>query len=273
MAKESKHHACRCKKSAECEECPEWIFTFADLVMLMMGFFVILWVLKPSPTKNDAGGAPNDDWIAVAAAVREAFGYMPDPHSKDPVDLHMLLKRLHTVNPVKGPTPGSRAHIEEQGAKGTDPEVTSIREGKVSIVGSRLLFDRGSADLTPDTRNALDQIAGKIRGHYNIVLIKGHAALDDLPEGGSTQQRMEISLRRAQAAADYLVSTGVDAQVLRVQGCSTYEPVNPRAYTAEAQAANRRVEVEVTASLIGDRQGTGKEIDPIGTPSATPHQE
>ena len=41
-------HACKCKQG-ECEECPEWIFTFADLVMLMMGFFVILWVLKPAP--------------------------------------------------------------------------------------------------------------------------------------------------------------------------------------------------------------------------------
>ena len=30
---------CKCKPAA-CEECPEWIFTFADLVMLMMGFFV-----------------------------------------------------------------------------------------------------------------------------------------------------------------------------------------------------------------------------------------
>ena len=49
-----KAKACRCKK-AECEECPEWIFTFADLVMLMMGFFVILWVLKPDPGKKGSG--------------------------------------------------------------------------------------------------------------------------------------------------------------------------------------------------------------------------
>lgn len=268
MASESKKHACKCKKSAECEECPEWIFTFADLVMLMMGFFVILWVLKPTPSKEHPEGSPNDDWIAVAAAVREAFGYMPDPHSKDPVDLHMLLKRLHTVNPVKGPTPNSPAHIEAQGARGTDPEVQSIRDGKVSLVGGRLLFNRGSVELMPDTRNSLDQIAAKIRGHYNIIMIKGHAALDDLPDGGTNPQRMELSLRRAQAAADYLMANGVDAEVLRVQGCSTFEPVDPRAYTPEAIAANRRVEVEVTASLVGDRQGSGKELKSRGTPSA-----
>ena len=43
---------CKCKKD-ECEECPEWIFTFADLVMLMMGFFVILWVLEAFGQSED----------------------------------------------------------------------------------------------------------------------------------------------------------------------------------------------------------------------------
>ena len=38
---------CKCKE-VECEECPEWIFTLADLIMCMMGLFVILWVIKPS---------------------------------------------------------------------------------------------------------------------------------------------------------------------------------------------------------------------------------
>ena len=257
MAKE-KAHACKCKKSPECEECPEWIFTFADLVMLMMGFFVILWVLKPAPSPTQASTGANDEWISVAAAVREAFGYMPDPHSADPVDLHMLLKKMHTINPVKGPTPGSRARVEAQGSNGTDPEVQTVREGKHSITGSRLLFDRGDASITSEARNGLDQIADHIRGHYNIVLVKGHASSDDLPDGASSQQQMELSLRRAQAAADYLVSKGVDPQVLRVQGCSTFEPVSEHAYTPAAQASNRRVEVEVTATLVAERQGSNK---------------
>jgi outer membrane protein OmpA-like peptidoglycan-associated protein len=248
---------CKCKK-VECEECPEWIFTFADLVMLMMGFFVLLWVLKPNPTKDAAHPASNDDWINVAASIREAFGYLPDPHSKDPVDLHMLLKKMHTINPVKGPVPGSRAHVEDKGSNGTDPEVQTIREGKQATVGGRLLFDRGTAEITPDTRKALNEIADKIRGHYNIVLVKGHTSSDDLAEGSAPQQAMELSLRRAQIAADFLTTQGVDPAVIRVQGCSTFEPVEERAYTPDAQGANRRVEVNVTASLVGDRKGRAR---------------
>jgi flagellar motor protein MotB len=248
-------HDCKCKKAVECEECPEWIFTFADLVMLMMGFFVILWVLKPNPGKNNDNPKANDDWIAIVAAVREAFGYLPDPHSSDPVDLHMILKKLHTINPVKGPKDGSKARVEQHSPDGTDPEVTSIRDGKTSVVGGRMLFDRGDATLTPGTRAALDQSADQIKGHFTIVYIRGHTAADDLPEGATSKQQMDLSFKRAEAAANYLESRGVDPQVLRIVGVSTYEPVKVRAYTPEAVAINRRVEIEVTATLVGERQG------------------
>ena len=82
--------SCKCKKT-ECEECPEWIFTFADLVMLMMGFFVILWVLKPNPEpkkavgKGQAAAAQDDEWLAQVGEIRAAFGNEPNPQSSDPV--------------------------------------------------------------------------------------------------------------------------------------------------------------------------------------------
>jgi outer membrane protein OmpA-like peptidoglycan-associated protein len=100
----------------------------------------------------------------------------------------------------------------------------------------------------------LDQIADLIRGHRNIVLIKGHASLDDLPDAATPQQRMDLSLRRAPAAADYLTAQRVDPEILRVQGCSTFEPVALGAYSDEAHGRNRRVEVEATDTLVDERQ-------------------
>jgi flagellar motor protein MotB len=85
--------ACKCKKSEECEECPEWIFTFADLVMLMMGFFVILWVLKPpagKDVKEEQAAEAQKKWEQTVGEIRKSFGYMPDPNSSDPVDVQML---------------------------------------------------------------------------------------------------------------------------------------------------------------------------------------
>lgn len=252
MAKPS----CKCKKSAECEECPEWIFTFADLVMLMMGFFVILWVLKPNPNNQQQDHkAVDEKWLKMIGEIRAAFGYTPDPSSKDPVDMQMLLKQLDTTPVVpKGAGDGGQTTVKPDGAQGTDPEVTTIRNGRQATVGGRLLFENGSAQLTTPTTHSLEQIAEQIRGHYNIVIVKGHTSLDDFPDGTSPEQKMDLSLKRAQAVADFLTGHGVDPAVLRVQGCSTFEPVIQRTYTPDAQLQNRRVEVESTATLLEERQ-------------------
>ena len=247
MAKKS---PCRCK-SAECEECPEWIFTFADLVMLMMGFFVILWVLKPSPNPK-AGAAADDDWLKVAAAIREAFGYIPKPASNDPVDIEMLLQKLKAMKVPMGPGMGGKTTLHQEGAVGSDPDVTTIRPGPQSVTGGRINFDAGDATLTTADARQLDQIAEQIRGHRNVVLVKGHAALDDVGDSGTPAQRLSLSLNRAEAVADYLTLHGVAPDMLRVQGCSTFEPVVEHEYTPAAQASNRRVEVQVTRALTDD---------------------
>jgi outer membrane protein OmpA-like peptidoglycan-associated protein len=243
--------ACKkCDPHELCEECPEWIFTLADLIMCMMGLFVILWVLKPSPKENPKS-ALSEEEKNVVAAIREAFGYVPNANSNDPIDLHMLMKKL---DHAQGPGDGGRTKLEKKAPDGTDPEVTTIRKGKQASVGGKLLFDTGRAELTRETTAQLDQIVQLIRGHRNIALVEGHTSLDDLPDETSAQQKMDLSVRRAKAVADYLTAKGVEPDIIRVQGCSTFEPVIQRHYGPGAQVSNRRVEVEVTATLVEELQ-------------------
>jgi outer membrane protein OmpA-like peptidoglycan-associated protein len=262
--------ACKkCDPNELCEECPEWIFTLADLIMCMMGLFVILWVLKPNNTT--ANGSPGAVDPKLAGAIREAFGYVPDVNSKDPIDMEILLRKLQQVK-LQGPGDGGKTKLERRGAEGTDPEVTSIRQGKQASIGGKLLFDVAQAKLAPETRAALDEIALVIRGHRNIAMVKGHTSLDDFPDGGGTpQQKMDLSVRRAQAVADYLITKDVSPDILRVQGCSTFEPLIQRAYVPDGQRSNRRVEVEVTATLVEDLQDRPKSAPaPLEPGSPTP---
>ena len=264
-----KKASCKCKKAAhECEECPEWIFTFADLVMLMMGFFVILWVLKPQPGKQGASDAAAEDYlIKIEASIRGGFGYIPNPNSKDPVDMQMIMNGMSRIHP---PGQGKRGKTENEpkGAVGTEPEVTNIRPSNHATEGGKMLFEQGSGDLTDETRHDLTEIADVVRGHRNIVMIKGHTSLDDLPDNATEQQKMDLSLRRAQAAEDFLVKKGVDPEIIRVQGCSTFEPLTQHQYTPDAQMLNRRVEVEATNTLIDDLQDKPHNPDnPTSNPS------
>src|SRR3954468_20438208 len=143
----AKKAACKCKPT-ECEECPEWIFTFADLVMLMMGFFVILWVLKPSAApqeNNKTSQAQTDEWIETVGEIRGGFGWEPDPKSTDPVDKAIIRKRARN-----GPGEKGKMQRQSKGAEGTDPEVMSIRLGQHSAVGGKLIFDKGEAAILPE---------------------------------------------------------------------------------------------------------------------------
>src|SRR5687767_14027449 len=51
----------------EADESSGWIFTFADLAMVMMGFFVMLWVLKPGPGRGVTAPGAGQPTRAAAA--------------------------------------------------------------------------------------------------------------------------------------------------------------------------------------------------------------
>jgi len=256
--------AANCKKCDPheiCEECPEWIFTLADLIMCMMGLFVLLWVLKPSG-KPASQALSSDEAIATLADIREAFGYEAQAGSSDPIDIEVMTRRIRR-NKLHGNGDAGRTTNDNRGQDGTDQETTSIRQGKQSAVGGRLQFEQSSVQLTPEVQQALLQIIRQIKGHRNIVMVKGHASLDDLADDATPEQKMALSVTRAQAVADFLTGNGVQPDILRVQGCSTFEPVVQREYRPDTQANNRRVEVEVSAMLVSERQDAKTETPAV----------
>ncbi|MFI5378336.1 MAG: OmpA family protein [Tepidisphaerales bacterium] len=252
---------CKCAE-VECEECPEWIFTLADLIMCMMGLFVILWCLKP-------GGAGAGDTATTKAAetriievlggIREGFGHHPDPNSTDPVDLYLMGR-------YRGPKGPGNNDQTIQGAQGTDKTVQAIRDGRQSLVGSRILFAPGQTAISGEATRILDEIVVLIRGHRNVFMVKGHADLDDFPDNSTASQKLDLSIRRAQVVADYLVAKGVEAETLRVIGCSTFEPVVQRVYGAESRQPNRRVEVQSLDQLVEEYKAQPESGKPVSTP-------
>lgn len=256
-----------CDPEELCEECPEWIFTLADLLMCMMGLFVILWVLKPEASDDPA--EVTREQIRQQELIRDiqmAFGAEADPERA--LTIEELKQKLEQIK-RNGEGEKGTATQETKGAEGTDPEVMRIRDGDLSGVGGRVTFATGASHLGDDERRALDQIAAKIRGHRNIVLVKGHTAPDDLPDAGEArEQHLDLSLARAAAVVDYLVEQGVTPEILRVQGCGSYEPVRRRAYDEADRRTNRRVEVEATDQLVGARAVSADPTVPSPAPPA-----
>ena len=67
------------------EKAPLWMITFCDLVLVMLGFFVIMAAGNP-PSRAQY----DPEYADVVASVKKAFKYVPKVGSTDPIDLRII---------------------------------------------------------------------------------------------------------------------------------------------------------------------------------------
>ncbi len=102
-----------------------------------------------------------------------------------------------------------------------------------------ILFATGKADLQPESRPVLKDIAATMKQHADLkILIEGHT--DNV---GSAASNLTLSDARAAAVKAALVSDfGADADRITTQGLGDTKPAVPNT-TLAGRAQNRRVEV------------------------------
>ncbi|WP_282151797.1 peptidoglycan -binding protein [Ruegeria atlantica] len=127
-------------------------------------------------------------------------------------------------------------------------------EGDRFVFSSEVLFDTGSAVLSPagqqdiaKVANILRSVAAEIPEGLNwVIRVDGHT--DNVPLAGSGRYRdnWELSQGRALSVVRYMVDAlGIPPSRLAANGFGEFQPVNP-ADTPEARAQNRRIELKLT---------------------------
>ena len=112
----------------------------------------------------------------------------------------------------------------------------------VLVLGERIAFNVGEAELLPDFQPTLKQIAEFISSQKNYnVTVAGHT--DDTPIN-TTQfpSNWELSAIRAVNVAKFMILNGVNPHQISTEGYSAYRPVQPNT-TDQNRHANRRVEI------------------------------
>jgi outer membrane protein OmpA-like peptidoglycan-associated protein len=108
-----------------------------------------------------------------------------------------------------------------------------------------LKFDFDKADLHPADKELLSRIAGILMTSPDYtVSVNGHT--DDV---GTDEYNQKLSERRAQAVRDYLVTSGLPADIFTVTGEGKKRPLVPGS-SEQARAKNRRVEVGIVNTKI-----------------------
>jgi len=142
---------------------------------------------------------------------------------------------------VTNDPPHSEPPIKERPA---DPVVLQIHE--------KVQFPFDSAKPLPESQEALKNVVLKaLLDHPGYkVEVQGHASSE-----GQASYNDKLSLRRAQAVADFLVKNGVPAGNLTVKGFGSRVPVADNA-TKAGREANRRVEFSL--DLVLTKSGGSK---------------
>ncbi|MDE1546304.1 OmpA family protein [Dechloromonas agitata] len=129
----------------------------------------------------------------------------------------------------------------EQATQGTGIGVTQTADNQLKLdIPSDLSFDSGRYDIKPALHAVLDRFATTLNQNpVTTVRIVGHT--DNV---GSDAVNNPLSVNRAAATRDYLVSRGVASNRIAIDGRGAREPIADNA-TAAGKAKNRRVEIFV----------------------------
>ena len=244
-----------------------WFVTFADLMALLMSFFVMIAAYSTQDQKK---------LQLVAGSMRDAFGVIKESRyagivEQDGIPVKAHVRNLQKVPPEHAtdrPRPGqmdldpanrdltgagfSQAAAALRQALQDLPDVAELSKNiiiedtadgmNLSLIDQdgRSMFGVGSTQPYDRTRRILEYIAPTLRRVNHRVSITGHTATNrpgQRPEGPA----WDLSAGRATVVREILASSGVpDDRFASVAGKADVEPMFP---DNPYLAANRRVTI------------------------------
>lgn len=246
---------------------PAWVMTFADLMTLLMCFFVLLLAFSEMDVSK---------FKQLSGSMKEAFGVQSEIEVKTiPKGTSIVAQEFSPGRPQETAINSVRQFTIDSNRNTLDAltrelkEIEETREharrlrlalkeelekGYVSIEteGTRVLvhimenasFDSGLADLRLEFSPVLSKISGLIDNSSGNVTISGHT--DNRPISTSRfRSNWELSTSRAVSVAHALLEeSAIDAERVQVTGHADTQPRESND-TPEGRAKNRRVDISI----------------------------
>lgn len=239
---------------------PEWMVTFADLMSLLLTFFVLLLSFSTTEVVK---------FKEMMGSIRNALGMRSEVAPLDNPAGEKLLPSFKSGDAQGGPTQEEleaqlKEMLEQTGAAQSG-EAQLTKHGVVLQISGDLMFESGRAEISPQAMAVLDGLAEYVKDLDRGIDVIGHT--DDVPIATAVfPSNWELSAARAGQAVRYLVEKGVDPHRLRAIGQADTEPLKEND-SPENRATNRRVEFIFTERTEGPA-----EVDPAATPEESADQ-
>lgn len=221
------------KRAEDKENLERWLLTYADLITLLLAFFVVMYSM--SRIDNKKFGQVSDALNTILKGGPSVLRFADEPQKNG----HGLLQ-LGNLRMVQQKIEDKFKEMGKQ-----DVLKTEITErGLVVHIMESALFDQGSAELKSRAMEVLDLIANELRDRPNHVRVEGHT--DDTPIHTAVYpSNWELSSARATAVVRYYTENRtIPPERISALGYGEYRPVVPN-NNIENRAMNRRVDVVI----------------------------
>ena len=257
---------------------PAWMNTFADLMNLLLCFFVLLFSmstvdaekfekviasLRSSFSVLPSGGASIGDGEMVSSGVSQLE--MFDVYYNQIANAQSEQQTEETQEQTDVVEAYEEQALSESEQMAQQIEEAVVRYGIQNLVevdfnaeyvmlnmNGALLFDSAKAELRQEAYPLVDKLGEIISGYgQNIIEVEGHT--DNVPiHSAKYADNNVLSMFRALTVADYLRQiTAVDPGHIKSSGRGEYVPIADNE-TPEGRARNRRVEIKIYNSYNSD---------------------
>jgi chemotaxis protein MotB len=227
------------------------LWSFVDLMTLLLILFILFYshALTRKDSAKNMSGTPSQTAAAQSFMVHKT-AMASESATHDPYQ-----PERDVLKPEAENQDASLEQLEQQVLQTVSEKVKkdfSIHWNQkrlVLVLGEKIAFNVGNADLLPDFRPTLKRIAEfiSLQKGYKVG-VAGHT--DDAPiKTIQFPTNWELSAIRAVNVAKFMILHGVDPHRISIEGYSAYRPLHPNT-TADNKQANRRVEI----TLIKERE-------------------
>lgn len=224
------------ERDPERENLERWLLTYADLITLLLAFFIVLYSMSKIDIEKF-----HEVTVALQCVLHGTGPLSLPPGSRFADD------ELGDGDLELGDLGVLRYEIETRlGKLGLSDNITATldRRGLVIRVSESTFFNLGSADLRIEAVDILDLIAEFLLRIPNHIRIEGHT--DNLPiQTSKYPSNWELSVNRATICVRYLIiKHGFPPERISALGYGEYRPIAGNE-TPESRIKNRRVDIIV----------------------------
>ncbi len=219
-----------------------YLITYADLITLLLGLFVILYVTAQvdEGKYKEFSKAFSDYFKSSREQILQGGGGVMEGHKQS-------IPEPIFQNPAKQSLESIKTQTEESLKKFIDKKLISVKstsEGLVLTFSEKLLFKSGNAEIERDAYPALDSLASVLAGIDKQIKVDGHTDAKPI-KTFRFESNWHLSSARALSIGYRLISKGVSENNLMIRAFGSQRPIADND-SEEGKATNRRVEITIS---------------------------